>query len=204
MKQWQCSVCGYIHHGDEPPEKCPVCGADRSKFVEIVPKQEPQQIETKPPVSSNKTAVVKAYKMVTDIMTKQHAHPISVHIPNGVLPMSVIFVILGAIFQFSNLQLAAFYNMVFVLISMPFVLFSGYVDWQNRYNGHLTSTFIAKMICGGLVTLIAFVVVIWQAIDPNVAGPESSSRAGFIFLHILMLAAAGTAGFLGGKLVFKD
>jgi len=22
MKKWVCSVCGYVHTGDEPPEKC--------------------------------------------------------------------------------------------------------------------------------------------------------------------------------------
>ena len=35
MKKWECTLCGYIHKGDEPPEKCPVCGTDRSKFIEI-------------------------------------------------------------------------------------------------------------------------------------------------------------------------
>lgn len=33
MKKWKCSVCGYIHLGDEPPENCPVCGAPKEKFV---------------------------------------------------------------------------------------------------------------------------------------------------------------------------
>ena len=32
MKKWQCSVCKYIHTGDEPPEKCPVCGAKKTVF----------------------------------------------------------------------------------------------------------------------------------------------------------------------------
>lgn len=34
MKKFVCSVCGYIHEGDAAPEKCPVCGAPGSKFVE--------------------------------------------------------------------------------------------------------------------------------------------------------------------------
>ena len=33
MKKWKCSVCGYVHTGDTPPERCPVCGAPASKFV---------------------------------------------------------------------------------------------------------------------------------------------------------------------------
>jgi rubrerythrin len=35
MKKWKCTVCGYIHHGDEPPDVCPVCGSPREKFVQI-------------------------------------------------------------------------------------------------------------------------------------------------------------------------
>lgn len=32
-KKWQCLVCGYIHTGPEPPDRCPVCGAPKDKFV---------------------------------------------------------------------------------------------------------------------------------------------------------------------------
>ncbi len=32
MKKWICSVCGYVHEGDTPPEKCPVCKQPAEKF----------------------------------------------------------------------------------------------------------------------------------------------------------------------------
>ncbi len=35
MKKWKCSVCGYIHEGDEPPDQCPVCGAPKEMFVPL-------------------------------------------------------------------------------------------------------------------------------------------------------------------------
>lgn len=34
MKKFVCSVCGYVHTGDTPPEQCPVCKAPSSKFIE--------------------------------------------------------------------------------------------------------------------------------------------------------------------------
>lgn len=34
-KQWRCTVCGYIHTGENPPEICPVCGVDAS-FFELI------------------------------------------------------------------------------------------------------------------------------------------------------------------------
>jgi rubrerythrin len=34
MKRFVCSVCGYVHQGDTPPEKCPQCKAPGDKFHE--------------------------------------------------------------------------------------------------------------------------------------------------------------------------
>lgn len=36
MKKFRCTICGYIHEGDEAPERCPQCKAPASKFVEVV------------------------------------------------------------------------------------------------------------------------------------------------------------------------
>ncbi len=36
MKKWVCTVCGYIHEGDTPPESCPQCKVPAEKFKEQV------------------------------------------------------------------------------------------------------------------------------------------------------------------------
>lgn len=36
MKKFICSVCGYVHTGDEAPERCPLCKAKAEKFIEQV------------------------------------------------------------------------------------------------------------------------------------------------------------------------
>lgn len=33
MAKWVCQVCGYVYEGENPPEKCPQCGAPASKFT---------------------------------------------------------------------------------------------------------------------------------------------------------------------------
>ena len=33
MAKYVCSVCGYVHEGDEAPDQCPVCKAPKEKFV---------------------------------------------------------------------------------------------------------------------------------------------------------------------------
>ncbi|MHA1379711.1 MAG: rubredoxin-like domain-containing protein [Candidatus Helarchaeota archaeon] len=38
MAKWRCIVCGYVCEGNLPscpPERCPKCGAPRSKFKQI-------------------------------------------------------------------------------------------------------------------------------------------------------------------------
>ncbi|GHS86604.1 rubrerythrin [Synergistales bacterium] len=34
MKKFVCTICGYVHEGDEPPANCPTCKAPASKFEE--------------------------------------------------------------------------------------------------------------------------------------------------------------------------
>lgn len=230
MKKWKCTVCGYIHEGVEPPEKCPVCGADRSKFVEITPEADaksapPETVEDTAAKTSESGAAAgggdstasdatgfqaaikgPAGKLepVFDLMLRHHSHPISAHIPNGVLPVSVLFVLLSVFLSIQNLAMASFYNMIFVLLSMPLVVFTGYLTWQRKYGGNMTSYFITKIISAIIVTVSAAIVVIWWIVNPEVTLSGSSHRWLFVLLHLIMLAAAGVAGFVGGKLVFKD
>jgi uncharacterized membrane protein len=209
VKKWQCTVCGYIHEGDEPPEECPVCGADRSKFIEIV-SEEPVETQMDQPESEDKNMDSKPespifrpkLNPIYDLMVKHHVHPISVHIPNGVLPASVIFVVLAALFNFSGLSQAAFYNLIFVVLTLPLVIFSGYIEWQKKYRGQLTRLFKTKILCAAMVSLTAVILVVWLFIDPQAA--TSSSNLLFLLINLVMLAAAGIAGFIGGKFVFKD
>ncbi len=159
--------------------------------------------KAKPAPSDNISYFLRGYNYLTDQISRHHVHPISVHIPNGLLPVSVIFIVLAMLFHFNPLAQAAFYNMRVVLIAMPIVLISGYTDWKNRYKGKLSYRFVIKMICGSVVLLSSLVLVIWQIIDPAVMEKTSMTRWGFLSLCFLMLAAAVMAGYQGGKLVFK-
>jgi len=127
-----------------------------------------------------------------------------VHIPNGVLPVSVIFIVLGVFFEYSALQTAALYNMGFVVLTIPFVLFTGYIEWRNRYQSALTHLFIAKIIAAVVVSITSVIAVVWWILVPDVLQAAYPARWVFIALILIMLIAATVAGFIGGKLVFKD
>lgn len=202
MKKWRCTVCNYIHVGEEPPDVCPVCGADKSKFVEETEAAPEAETAQKTAASAEDSKYKRLYGMITDLMAKHHAHPVSVHIPNGLLPVSVFFILLAVLFGLYRPEIAAFYNLIVVVLAMPLVLFSGYVEWRKKYGGNLTKVFLIKMVCGGIVTLAGLILVIWRMIHPDVV--FSGGRMLYTLIALIMVGAAGIAGFLGGKLVFKE
>ncbi len=223
-RQWRCTVCGYIHTGPEPPAVCPLCGADQSKFEEVV-EEAAEATEPVAAAAASTTTTEEArgggggagrqtlksgivgklnahldrYRHLIELAIEYHAHPISVHIPNGVLPIAVVMVVLAALFDMPTLGKAGFYNMVFILLSMPAVVFTGYLHWQYKFGGHMTTLFRNKLISGAAVSALALILVIWGMADPRMA-----EQPGFVyvFLHLVMLGIAAYAGYLGGRLVF--
>jgi rubredoxin len=268
MKKWRCTVCGYIHEGDQPPDQCPVCGADKSLFEEISASGErktpsalqseaqqtiqrwkcsvcgfivegeappdicpvcgasgslyektssqpsgsatekttaPASVEPAPEKTSQEISrVQKIMNLIVPQVLKHHIHPVSVHIPNGVLPVSVVFILIAALTGCKALSTAALCNMIFIVLSMPLVIFTGYIEWKNRYRGFLTSRFVTKMVCAAVVASGSFAVACWGMLDPNVIIQDSPAKWGFVLVNLGILGAAGLAGFIGGKLVFKD
>jgi rubredoxin len=232
-KKWKCEVCGYIHTGPESPEKCPVCGAPKNRFVEVTEAAAPKPASVTPADTDNAPSKENApiqdeavdetesqdqtgtgntpawfrdprYRVVFEMMTKYHGHPVSVHLPNGLLPVAVLFIFLSAMFSFKGMASAAVYNLGVVALSMPLVLFTGWVDWQNRFNGAITNVFKVKIACGIIVTVTSWILFIWLLISPEVVMTGQASRVFFLFINLVMLGAAGTAGWYGGKLVFRD
>ena len=208
-QRWRCIICGYIHIGPEPPEICPVCGADRSKFVMVETAAETTATEDEKPAPAVDDSVTEKptartyldrYRPWIDLAIEYHTHPIAVHIPNGVLPITVAMVLLAALFDWPTIGQAGVYNMGFTFLSMPVVVFTGYLHWQYKFGGNMTDLFKWKILCGAIVTVLSGLLFVW-----GLADPASAQDPGLVYLllHIALLVVAGIAGWLGGKLVFR-
>ncbi len=226
VTKWRCTVCGYIHKGEEPPEQCPVCGADKSKFVPYEEEKEEEKKEAEPsteesdsrgkpeqtnhPASSDLLAKIQAklkeapYKDIMQMLTKYHGHPIAVHIPNGLLPICVLFTFFAVMFGSANFAVAARYNTCFVALIMPLVIATGLVDWQNRFNNAITQVFKVKFACAGIVTFLSLVLAFWWIGNPDLYLQGVGGNLFFLLLNLLNLTAAIVAGWYGGKLVFHN
>ncbi len=203
MRIWLCSVCRYIHKGNFPPDKCPICNVGATKFKEI------DQISMKGKTSNNRqadkihrTIQTSSFGKIKSLMVKHHAHPVAVHTPNGLLPVAVILWLLAWFFDSQLLAKTAFINQIFVLISLPLVILTGILEWQKKYHTAMTIMFKIKILAAALASTACLSSTVWFLIDPEIL---LSSRAwGFMFINIIMLAGAGISGHIGGKLVFKN
>ncbi len=244
MKRWRCTVCGYIHEGDAPPEECPVCKAPAEMFEEVMEEEGVKGRrrkctvcgyihETDEPLNNCPICKAAAEKFIeidsagneiaaagekeekaaepaqrkkpgllVRLLMLLHVHPISAHLPNGILPVAVIFLAISIFLGLQGFETAAFYNLVAVLIAMPLVLLTGYTEWKNRYRAAKTFLFITKISCAVIVTVTLAILVAWRIIEPGVAGPDSPFRLIYFGIAAVMLAATAVAGHLGGKLVF--
>lgn len=211
-RRWECSACGYIHKGEKPPEKCPLCGVPAKMFFEIdetgtkITAEKTQNTQSKPNSVKEKTTEVASSSSFLGFIRKQilhhHIHPISVHFPNGVLPVGLVFLLIGGGLQIAGFERAAFFNFVFVLLNMPVVMVAGYLEWQNRYNGALTLLFKVK-IASSLVVIVCLTWLVgWRIINPEVMAADSPAKWTYITIAAIMVVATGIAGHLGGKLVF--
>ncbi len=202
MKKWKCSVCNYIHEGEEPPEKCPVCGANKDKFIEVTENNHELGNTTKIEAPMDKSSSM--VEKITALIVEKHLHPITVHGPNGIIPMAVLFLVIAIFFQLPLFESAAYFSMIFVLLNMPPVLLSGYLTWQKKYNGVRTSLFKMKIAASCVATVILFGLILWKIVQPDVLSNASLDRFIYLFWAMVMFAAIGVAGHLGGQLVFAN
>ncbi|BDD86571.1 rubredoxin-like domain-containing protein [Desulfofustis limnaeus] len=206
MKKWECTVCGYIHEGDSPPDTCPVCGAGPEYFKEVAGQPAAEPAAAADTASAGMTGpgtTAEPVSAIARLVAKLHLHPISVHTPNGVLPLALVLLLIAYLIESAAVfEQAAFFNLVFVLLSMPVVLATGYIQWKNRYKGVMTKIFGTKIVASVIVCTTLLAMIVWRLVDPQVL--TSPGRWIYLLLCLTMVGAAGLAGHMGGKLVFKD
>jgi uncharacterized membrane protein len=199
-KSWRCTVCGYIHSGDEPPEVCPVCGVDASKF-ELVSTAgaEPAAAE-----GDKMTRLKSAALALFDEMRATFVpHAVFAHFPNALLPTTVLFLLLFIISGQSSFETTSFYLLLVALLSIPPTFAAGIYDWRKRYAGELTPIFRKKIILGLVLLVLASFAAVWRLLSPEVLSSGGFSACAYSILIFIMLGCVTLLGHYGGTLVFS-
>jgi len=181
-RQWKCTVCGYLHQGPEPPETCPVCGAERGEFI---------------PVEAERL------NLLHDLWQTLVVHAVAAHFSNGLVPVAVLFFLLGLVSDNPHFEPAAYYMLWLVLAFVPVSMVSGVLDWRRKFAGTQALIFYKKIALAIVLFLFALVAVNLRRNLPDFAGAGASLRLLYGALLFGMLACVTLLGHYGGKLVFK-
>ncbi len=182
-KRWQCKVCGYIHEGDEPPDTCPVCGADRSQFVLLGREK------------SN---------LARSVMAHFKLHPVAAHFPGGLLPTAVLFLLIAPLRGEAGFEAAAFWLVVVATLVVPVSIGSGLYDWQKQFGGQRASIFFKKIALALSLLALGLCAISLRYGHADLLTGLSWQGGLYLLCLLGMLACAMLLGHYGNLLVTQQ
>jgi uncharacterized membrane protein len=179
---WRCTVCSYIHEDDGPPDSCPLCGADRARFVRK---------------NGNPAVFLK------DIYNSLVFHAAAAHFPNGMVPAIQIFLILAVFTGDRCCEHAVFYLLLFALGVIPVSFASGFRDWRKKYRGVRVPIFYKKMVLAGVLFILGTTAAIIRFTHPDILTRAGTMTRIYQLCLFAMLPMVVLLGHFGGKLAYQ-
>ena len=192
-KIWRCTVCGYLHEGETPPELCPVCHADASKFVLVGETPEDEPSAATPAGSSG------LFREMLDVFVP---HAVAAHFPNALIPTLALFLVLFLVSGQASLDSAAYFLLLVVFPAVPITFATGVYDWKTLHAGARAPIFRRKIILASLLLVLTSLAVFWRWQQPQLLQDGGWPMAVFLLLVVMMLGCVTLLGHYGGMLVF--
>ncbi len=191
-KVWRCTVCGYLHEGEAPPELCPVCHADASKF-ELVAAEEEQEQPAATPVG-----------LLGEMLQGFVPHAVFAHFPNALIPTSMLFLLLFLFVAQGSFETTAWYLLIVAALAVPPTFAAGLYDWKKHYAAQAAPIFIKKIVLASLLLMLGLTAVLWRWFDPQLLAKGGWPAWLFLLLVAAMLVCVTLLGHYGGVLVFAS
>ncbi len=130
-------------------------------------------------------------------------HPIFVHFPQGLFPVSCAVFLLYLATGARDFEVGAFLMAAAGAAAAPVTAFTGFLDWKIRYKGYMTSVFRIKIVGAFVLMALSIPAVLLRFLAPEVAALPLSGW-GFAYAGLLAacVATCVVLGHYGGKLVF--
>ena len=135
------------------------------------------------------------YELLNKLGYTHNIHPAVVHFPIGVAMVSAIALFIYHRYDKPAYATTAYHCQLFGLVSMPLVMFIGYMDWQQFYGGSYNSHIFLKILLAfGLTAVFAHSALVGRK------GGHLSRK--FTVSTSVALGIAICIGYLGGELLY--
>lgn len=181
-QKWKCTVCGHLHEGAQPPEFCPVCGADGAKFIPL------EQLKV---------------NLLHDMIETFVLHPVAAHFPNGLIPTAAFFLLLTLLSGNVYTEHAVYYLLGVVLAVIPVSMASGIRDWRTRFHGERALIFYKKMGLAGILFVLVLAAVWLRSARPSLLAEPGGGKWAYVAVVLAMLPVVTLLGHYGAKLAYQ-
>ncbi len=189
-KRWRCTVCGYIHRGETPPDICPVCGVGAEKFELL------EDEGDRASVSGSSTGLLQ--EMKDSFMP----HAVMAHFPNALLPTLALFLVFYLVVGIETLDHGIYLLLGLIPLSALATLTTGILSWRQHYAGAKSRIFHRKLIYGGCLVLVCFEMFWLRYNNPDLLKTGGELTWFFLILGVAALFCVTMLGHYGGMLVF--
>ncbi len=133
------------------------------------------------------------YNVLASVGFTHPLHPVMTHIPMGMVIGGFIFQ--AASSRWEALSRTAHHCIVLALLFAPLTALLGFMDWQHRYMGYVSSLIIVKMS-------LAFTLLLLLSLSVYLYRRRKLGMKVMTILYAINLINAAGLGFLGGVLIF--
>lgn len=132
-----------------------------------------------------------------------HYHPMFVHFPQALFPVSFAAFLLYIATGTRELEVGSFVTAAFGAAVTPLTTLTGFLDWKIRYKGYMTSVFKIKITGAFVLIGLSVPAVLLRALVPDAISLPLGSP-GWIYGALLAACVVANVvlGHYGGKLVF--
>lgn len=179
---WRCTVCSYTHKGEGPPDACPLCGADRIRFVH----------------KNGNPAV-----FFRDMFASLVLHAAAAHFPNGTVPTMLLFLVLTMATGNRSHEQTVFCLLLVALCMIPVSFVTGFRDWRTTYHGVRVPIFYKKIALAGTLFTLAGAAAVIRFTHPDVLSGRGFLTRLYEGCLFSMLPVVVLLGHYGGKLAYQ-
>lgn len=136
------------------------------------------------------------------LIAKAHLHPIMVHFPNALFPVSLTLLGLNYYTGERSFEMASFYTLIFGTLAVPGAIATGLFSWKTRFRGRVTRIFVEKILWSIVLLILSTICILLRSLIPDIATQPTIVGWIYVGLMISLQPLVMRLGFLGGKLVF--
>ncbi|MGV8057254.1 MAG: DUF2231 domain-containing protein [Smithellaceae bacterium] len=135
-------------------------------------------------------------------MLERHPHPMTVHFPIVFLLSTAFFNFLYLLTGNKPLETTAFHCLAGGVLFMPVAMITGLFTWWLNYLARPMQPVIIKIICSCITLLMAFAVLCWRIVDPDIMNGSGMLRIIYFAVTLSFVPLMSVVGWLGAGLTF--